>query len=71
MRSGPVNLITTGAASELLVVNFSERFEPLNYFGFGNLSQGRIAAKASCKWGDGTEKIKAPDYFDRLFFCVL
>jgi len=71
VRPGPIDLTATRATPEFFVINFRKRFEPLNYFGLGNLSQGRIAAEASRKWGDGAEKIKAANYFDRLFTGVL
>ena len=71
MRSSPIDLTTAGATPEFLVVDFRKRFEPLNYFGPGNLSQRRITAKASRKWGDGAKKIKPADDFDRLFVGVL
>lgn len=71
MRPSPIDLPTTRAAPELLVINFCKRFEVLNYFGLGNLSQRRIAAKASRKWRDGFKKIKTTDYFDGLFVSAL
>jgi hypothetical protein len=43
VRSCPINLAAACATPELFVVDFRKRFEPLNYFGLGNLSQRRVA----------------------------
>jgi hypothetical protein len=71
VRSGPINLAAACATPELFVVDFCKRFEPLNYFTLGNLSQRRVAAKATRKWGKRTKKIKTANYFDGLFIGVL
>ena len=71
MRPRPINLFAIRATLELLVVDISKRFEPLNYFGLGNISQQAVAANASCEWSNGIEKIKAARYFDGLFISVL
>ena len=71
MGSRPIDLTASAAAPELFVVEFRERFESLNYFGLGNLSQPCVAAKATCERSDRTKKIKATDHFDRLFVSVL
>jgi hypothetical protein len=67
----PVDLTATHTTPEFFVVNFRKRFETLNYFGLGNLSQRRIAPNASCKWSEGIEKFKTADHFDGLFNGVL
>ena len=71
MRAAPIDLPATGATPELLVVDFRERFEPLNYFRLGNLSKSRVAADAAGKWSDESKQIKTADYFDGLFVGVL
>ena len=71
MRSGPINLVTAGATPELFVVDFRKRFEPLDYFGLGNVAQRRVAANAARKRSNGVKKIKTADYFHGLFVRVL
>ena len=71
VRSCPINLVAACATAELFVVDFRKRFESLNYFGLGNLSQRCVAAKATGKWGDRTKKIKTANYFHGLFVGVL
>ena len=71
MRSGPINLVTANATPELFVVGFRKRFEPLDYFGLGNVAQRRVAANATCKRSNGVKKIKTADYFHGLFVRVL
>jgi len=68
---GPIDLATSDAKPELLVVDFRKRFESLNYSGLGNLAQRRIATEAPCKWIHGVKEIKTANYFDDLFIGVL
>jgi hypothetical protein len=64
-------LAAAGATPELFVVNFRKRFEPLDYFGLGNLAQRRVAADAARKRSDEAKEIKTADYFHDLFVGVL
>src|SRR5437660_4472349 len=70
VRSCPVNLAAIRTTAELIVIDLCKGFESLNYAILGNFSQGRVTAEASCKRGEGTEKLKTADDFESLFIGV-
>src|SRR5439155_15415879 len=71
MRSRPVNLAAIRTTAELIVIDLCKGFEFFDYASLGNFSQGRVTAEASCKRGEGTEKLKTADDFESLFISVL
>ena len=71
MRSRPVNLIAAGTAPELVVMDFGERFEFVDYVGLEGLLQRCVTSQAPRERRDQLRKIKAADDLDRLFVGVL
>ncbi len=71
MRARPVNLFAVRTATELVVIDFGERLEFVDYVGLGCFFQRRVASEAPRERCDQFRKIKTADNFDRLFVGIL
>ena len=71
MRAGPVNLATTAAAPELLIIDPGQRLELIDDLGFLCRFQQCVAKKAAGKWRQTWAKIKSAQNLDRLFQRIL
>jgi hypothetical protein len=71
MRPRPIDLFAIKTAPELVVVDFGERFEFVDYVSFGYRFQRAVASQAPRERCDQFRKAKTADNLDRLFIGVL
>ena len=71
MRARPIDLFAVRTATELVVIDFGEWLEFVDYLGLGCFFQRRVTSQTPCERRDQFRKIKAADNFDRLFVGVL
>ena len=71
MRSRPVDLFAVRTAAEVVVIDFGERLEFVDYVGLGCCFQRGVTSQAPGERRDQFRKVKAADNFDRLFVGIL
>src|SRR2546421_651501 len=71
MRAGPVNFAAARTTSEILVVNFRERLQLLDYVHFVCVSEQTVALQAARVWHDHFREVKPSDHFENLFRRVM
>ncbi len=58
MRSRPINLTAAGAAAELVVIDFGERLEFVDYLSLGASSNGALHRRHRVKGAINSERLK-------------
>src|SRR5438445_156787 len=71
MRARPVDFAARGAAAEIGVVNFRERLELLEHFGFVHAFQETVALQAASVGRDQLSQIETSDYFNDLLGGIM
>ena len=71
VRPRPVDLFAGRTVPELVVIDFGERLEFVDYVGLGYRFQRGVASQAPRERCDQFRKVKTADNFDRLFVGVL
>ena len=71
MRARPVDLFAVRTAAELVVIDFGERLEFVDYVGLGCRFQRGVTSQTPCERCDQFRKVKTADNLDRLFVGVL
>jgi len=71
MRPRPIDLFAIKTAPELVVVDFGERFEFVDYVSFGYRFQRAVTSQAPRERRDQFRNVKTADNFDRLFVGIL
>src|SRR6478735_12386385 len=71
MRARPIDLFAVRTATELVVIDFGQRLEFVDYLGLGCFFQRCVTSQAPREGRDQFRKINAADNFDRLFVGIL
>src|SRR6266853_58548 len=71
VRPRPVDLFAARAAAELVVIDFGERFEFVDYLSLGCVLQRCVTSQAPRERRDQFRKVKTTDNLNRLFVGVL
>ena len=71
MRPRPIDLFAIKTAAELVVIDFGERLEFVDYVGLGYRFQRGVTSQAPRERRDQFRKVKTADNLDRLFVGVL
>ena len=71
VRPRPIDLFAARTAAELVVIDFGERLEFVDYVGLGCLFQRRVASQAPGERRDQLRELKTAHYLNGLFVGVL
>src|SRR5580765_1675349 len=71
VRPRPIDLLAVRTAAELVVIDFGERLEFVDYVGLCCVFQRGVTSQAPCERCDQFRKVKTADNFDRLFVGIL
>src|SRR4029077_19158654 len=71
VRPRPVDLFAARTAAELVVIDFGERCEVVDYVGLGGRFQQGVTSQAPGERRDQFRKVKTANNLDRLFVGIL
>jgi len=71
MRARPVDLFAVRTAAEVVVIDFGERLEFVDYLGLGCFLQRCVTSQTPRERRDQFRNVKTADNFDRLFVGIL